>query len=415
MTDTSSAMSLISHNIMAGHVSRSKLNSNSITVSANGRNICSVDLSTANHNYHNIRHSDDHIDFEIKVNLPLGPDPLEIEVVDGNGNLLPGGSSTLKPLTKRAVGDYIGELKEWLNQRFSRKGFVNGWYYGHQPVYGFRRGHSEPNWHDRYVISYAIIRKLAHLKFSTFLDAGGAEGYKAALVRDIFGSDVISGDLSQEACNRAQNLYQIDTAQIDLHKLDFADESYDVVLASETVEHVFDHGRAIDELLRVARKAVIITVPHETPQQVADAIQREELHGHIHYFDTKSFNYLKQRGYDVHAEPILSLRPLRRIMAVLMEADPERVKHYRSPLARLAVRLTGFLFRPLFNQKIASLFMQGDHQSAATGRYAGIVAVIVKDPSAWNAQPLRKVAMEEVTGFATAPLTVNSPSYAATV
>lgn len=409
MSGVASVVGLISHDIISGRIARSDLTGNSITVMVNGQPKFSVDLLAGSHEYHTVRDQGSHIDFELKTNLPLGPDTLTIEVVDGQGKLLPGGKAVLKPLTTRVVSDYIQELKVWLDKRFSRAGFVDGWYYGHQPVYGFRKGHSEPNWHDRYIISYAIIRKLAHLKFASFLDAGGAEGYKAALVKDVFGADVTSCDLSQEACNRAQDLYQIKTAQIDLHKLQFADESYDVVLASETIEHVFDHTRAIDELLRVAKKAVIITVPHETPEQVADAVKREELHGHIHYFDTKSFNYLRERGYQVYAEPILSLQRMRRALAVLMEADMERVRHYRSPLARLLVRLTAFLFKPIFNQKVASAFMEGDHASAAAGRYAGVVAVIVKDSTAWSDQPLRPVSMEHVTGFATAPLTVDSP------
>ncbi len=404
MQDVSNSINLISHDIIRGSLHKSGIDGDVVRVFANERLILELNVTDFNQDYHTVVDHGGHIAFEAKVNLPLGPETFDIRITDGSGKLLPGGSTVLRPLTTRKVSDYIGELRAWLDERFSPAEFIDGRYYGHQPIYGFRQGHSEPNWHDRYIISYAIMRKLAHLRFNSFFDAGGAEGYKAALVKHLFGSDVISCDLSQEACNRAADLYGIKTAPIDLHGLAFPDESYDVVLASETVEHVFDNFRAVDELLRIARKAVVITVPHETPEQVADTVKREELHGHIHYFDLKSFNYLKARGYSVHVEPILSLKRLRRITAVLMEADVARVQHYKSPLARTLVKLSSYVFKTIFNRSVASAFMEGDHVAAQSGRYAGMVVVIVKDPSAWSDTPLRPVSMSDVTAFAVAPL-----------
>ena len=43
------------------------------------------------------------------------------------------------------------------------------------------------------------------------------------------------------------------------------DSSYDVVVCSEVLEHVFDFGVALSELHRVAKKALIITTPFQYP------------------------------------------------------------------------------------------------------------------------------------------------------
>ncbi|MFH1971913.1 MAG: methyltransferase domain-containing protein [archaeon] len=49
----------------------------------------------------------------------------------------------------------------------------------------------------------------------------------------------------------------------DVQNLSFEDNTFDVVLCQEVLEHVQDPVRAIKELKRVCRKRLIITVPNE--------------------------------------------------------------------------------------------------------------------------------------------------------
>jgi len=48
-----------------------------------------------------------------------------------------------------------------------------------------------------------------------------------------------------------------------LPTIDFPDKSFDVVIATETVEHMDDPGALIQEMIRVARKKVILSVPDD--------------------------------------------------------------------------------------------------------------------------------------------------------
>jgi hypothetical protein len=93
------------------------------------------------------------------------------------------------------MDDYTREVREWLDRRF-RAVDADGVYLAHQPIYGFRAGHSEERLVERYVITWQILKALARLRFGTLLDVGGAEGYKAALARDLLGVSVRSSDLS---------------------------------------------------------------------------------------------------------------------------------------------------------------------------------------------------------------------------
>ena len=49
----------------------------------------------------------------------------------------------------------------------------------------------------------------------------------------------------------------------DVHNLSFADNSFEIVICQQVLEHVPDPVKAMKELRRVARKQLVITVPNE--------------------------------------------------------------------------------------------------------------------------------------------------------
>ncbi len=340
--------------------------------------------------------------FELRLNLPLDrPVTLTARVVE-TGEELQQSPAHLQPLIQGSLDDLHEETRQWLERRFGIEGLRDGIYTAHQPIYGFRKGYSEENWAHRYLITWHILELLARLKFETFLDAGGAEGYKAAIVQEYFsGTKVMSVDLSGEACKRAHQIYGIPTQPVDLHKLPFRDGEFDVVLASETIEHVVDYRTVVTELLRVARKAVIITVPHEEMSQVAVTHRNLEIHGHIHAFDCQSFDYLASPNVSVTAYPILSKTRRTQVAGLIMEGTPEH-------LARVTPgRLAWFAQHPIlaklvFNRYVSAHFLQEDRamiEKYPRDGYEGVVAVLVKDPTVWRDMPSRRVRLSSVMGF----------------
>ncbi|UCB56652.1 MAG: class I SAM-dependent methyltransferase [Candidatus Omnitrophota bacterium] len=203
------------------------------------------------------------------------------------------------------MDEYTRKTKAWLDERF-KKCNEHGIYYAHQPLYGMRKGYSESRFVNRYIITYQIMKALSHLKFDSLLDIGGAEGYKAWIARELFGVKVKNSDLSEEACKRAEEIFHIESIPADILELPFENDEFDVALCSETLEHVTDLDKAIDELLRVAHKAVVITVPHE-PKELIDKIIEEQIpHGHIHCFNLESFDFLESKGYQVFNKKMIS-------------------------------------------------------------------------------------------------------------
>ena len=203
------------------------------------------------------------------------------------------------------VDSYTENTKAWLEDRFSSSD-EEGIYVAHQPIYGFLKGHCEPGLIDRYVPTFQMMKALSQFAFDSFLDVGGAEGYKAFAVREIFHPRVTNCDISEEACERAKEIFNVESVPADIHKLPFKDGEFDIVGCSETLEHVKEWQTAVRELLRVAKKAVVITLPHETHEAVEKNICEGIPHAHIHSFTTGSLDFLASEGYKVTCSRMIS-------------------------------------------------------------------------------------------------------------
>ena len=160
------------------------------------------------------------------------------------------------------MDEYTRTTKTWLDNRFSNTD-EKGVYQSHAPIYGFKDDYFS---FGIYRNCYAVLREIEFLsgkyEIASFLEVGCAEGFMSHLIQTLFGFKVTVSDLSGEAVERAREIYGFEGYEADVQSLDrFKDNSFDLVVCSETVEHVSNPEKAFSELFRVARKALIVTVP----------------------------------------------------------------------------------------------------------------------------------------------------------
>ena len=147
---------------------------------------------------------------------------------------------------------------------------------------------------DTYIRHRCVAELLKRHGAKTVLDVGG-EGRLNSFVRDI---TILSANISS-----ARGVdYTVDSG-----KLPFANESFDMAVSLDTLEHISPTGRKdfIGEMLRVSIKGVILCAPLGTPEHIA--YEREMLkNGGIPEEDVK---YLKEHIDNGLPEPeeILSL------------------------------------------------------------------------------------------------------------
>lgn len=295
---------------------------------------------------------------------------------------------------------YTYKTKIWLDERF-RECDENGVYLAHQPIYGFRKGHSEPGLIDRYIRTYHIMKALSHLEFDSLLDVGAAEGYMAYVAKKLFDVEVKCCDLSEEACKRAQEIFKIESTSADIHDLPFKNNEFDVVLCSETLEHVADLQRAIDELLRIASKAVVVTVPHEAKEVIDKNIREGIPHGHIHSFDSESFDFLKSAGCHIFARRMISPLLLSRIPSVPVVIEPMRREYHKSMrYPKIFIDIYNAcvpILRKLFGKRTAAFLIQLDDLVCRfTSSHNAILFVILKDDSAKTEKQILNLSAQRI-------------------
>jgi 2-polyprenyl-3-methyl-5-hydroxy-6-metoxy-1,4-benzoquinol methylase len=87
------------------------------------------------------------------------------------------------------------------------------------------------------------------------LDAGCGVGYGAGLLKQAGAAEVVAVDLSEAVIEVARGEVPegVICAVADLHTLDYPDDSFDLVVCFEVIEHVDEQDRVLDQLARVLR------------------------------------------------------------------------------------------------------------------------------------------------------------------
>jgi SAM-dependent methyltransferase len=297
------------------------------------------------------------------------------------------------------MDQYTAETQKWLDNRF-RQTTDDGVFFAHQNIYGFHArllettvagqptAYADPGAVSRYVIFWNIVQALKTLQFESILDVGGAEGYMSGAFRAFFGARVRTCDLSREACKRAEEIYGVETDTVDGVALPYPDGAFDVVICSEAMEHIPDYVEVLHELLRVARKSVVITVPHDGPEAIAKNIREKVPHGHIHDFTLDSFNHLVPAPYRVKAIGLNSSYlklPFRLIEGFGL--DPASRPGFKAPFVKLLNKVIP-LCRSFMGEAAFKFFIKLDPFLANKfNTYRTVLYIISKDPSSFSDGP----------------------------
>jgi ubiquinone/menaquinone biosynthesis C-methylase UbiE/uncharacterized protein YbaR (Trm112 family) len=240
--------------------------------------------------------------------------------------------------------------QRWLDKRYSRD--AHGNYLAHQPIDGVATDRSEPNKLLRLARTYHLLQLLQNLEFRTVLDVGGGEGYLGGLIRDLCRAGTVhSSDLSAEACQRAGEIFNIQGLAADATTLPLADNSYDLVICSEVLEHLSRPVAVINELARIARKYVVITTEQFCPLGEMERTLRSWTldssypHADLNWFTAQDFSTVL--GGDIRMVP--QYRNLGHLFAgeALTKEQLEKALPILTATTRLGVDTTGvFVIAP---------------------------------------------------------------------
>lgn len=116
--------------------------------------------------------------------------------------------------------------------------------------------------------------------FRHVLDVGCAEGFVSAYLakRDLEGAVFVGVDVDRASLLRGRQLFApMHRGVGDVQTLPFPDETFDLVLCSEVLEHLSTPEVALRELKRVSRDALLLSVPHEPWFRMMNALRGRHL------------------------------------------------------------------------------------------------------------------------------------------
>ncbi len=132
------------------------------------------------------------------------------------------------------------------------------------------------------------------------LDFGCGEHKSAYLRRTghkIHSCDIVDWDID--------NFTRLDPTQ---HRLPFADNQFEIVIASEVLEHVFTPYEMLKELARVAAKKIIITTPNPRCLKSRQCYAKT---GYLLWFGPSDFAYHKTPIFDWQIRDFCSQNQMR--------------------------------------------------------------------------------------------------------
>jgi ubiquinone/menaquinone biosynthesis C-methylase UbiE len=175
------------------------------------------------------------------------------------------------------------------------------------------------NVYDKYGSTNPVVRRLMagfhsalddlweHAAPESVLDVGCGEGVLTEQFAErlsggqVVGVDLDDPQLREEWARRARP--NLDFRSADASALPFTDGEYDLVCALEVLEHVPDPDRVLAEMVRVARRHVLVSVPREPVWRALNMLRGAYIRqlgntpGHVNHWSKPSFlDFVNRHG-----------------------------------------------------------------------------------------------------------------------
>lgn len=153
-----------------------------------------------------------------------------------------------------------------------------------------------------------LFRMLKPLKLEKVLDVGCGEGFTLKKLEEKkIGKHNEGIDYSEDAIKIGKKIYpELNLLKGDVYSLSYPDNSFDMALCTEVLEHLDDPIKAVQEIKRVTSKYILFSVPNEPFFIMANFLRGKYVKSfgnhpeHINHWTMWGFeNFLKKQGLTV--------------------------------------------------------------------------------------------------------------------
>jgi 2-polyprenyl-3-methyl-5-hydroxy-6-metoxy-1,4-benzoquinol methylase len=165
-------------------------------------------------------------------------------------------------------------------------------------------------------VQRALIRRFVSKLHDLFIEAGPlgsvlevgcGEGFISGYLSEQFPSITFTGvDLAEQDIARVKQLFpRIDARQGSAYDLSMLPGGYDLVICAEVLEHLDTPERALDEMLKMKPKRLLLSVPHEPFFMLSNLARLKNVTRfgndpeHVNHWGPRSFRRLLSTRLDV--------------------------------------------------------------------------------------------------------------------
>ncbi len=142
-----------------------------------------------------------------------------------------------------------------------------------------------------------LIKAIKNLHATRILDVGCGEGFTLQRLRkENIGKHLEGVDTLETAIEIGKKLHpHLTLRKGNIYKLPYKDNSFDIVICSEVLEHLENPEKALQELIRVSKKHIVLSVPNEPLFSIQRFLRGKNIRKfgdhpeHIQHWSTKKF------------------------------------------------------------------------------------------------------------------------------
>lgn len=153
----------------------------------------------------------------------------------------------------------------------------------------------------------AVEELLGQIGFASALDIGCGEGFVTEFISkknkqaDIHACDIEVNGIENHILENSRINFSVQS----IYSLGFSNESFDLVVATEVLEHLESPEKALSEIKRLTRRYVILSVPREPLWRTLNMARLAYLKnlgntpGHLQHWSRRGFKELISSKFDI--------------------------------------------------------------------------------------------------------------------
>lgn len=152
-----------------------------------------------------------------------------------------------------------------------------------------------------------LILALENLTIDKVLDVGCGEGFVLSELRNRnIGSQLVGIDSSEQALDMGKKLFpQLSLKKGDIYNMPYENNSFDLVICTEVMEHLEEPDKALDEVVRISKKYCLLSVPNEPTFMISNFLRGKNItrwgndRDHVQHWNSRAFENFIGRKLDI--------------------------------------------------------------------------------------------------------------------